>query len=158
MGNFSLFGVTNLKVVPEQLSLDSGQDWRIMRHKEGDVMTEQPRVLEFGAWRDYVSWLSTTAGSDRAVAEYLGLADGSRVSRWRAGAGGPSADNAVRLARWSGHDPLAILRLGGHTEMADLLEGTVKVVSVYDQRMSEMLETLKGVAKEAARVGRKARR
>jgi hypothetical protein len=110
----------------------------------------QPEAAEFKAWRDYASWVVATAGSDIAVAEYLGLSDGSRVGRWRTGTGKPSIENAIKLARWTGHDPLAILRLGGHGEVADLLSGAVSPPTVHESKLAKMLEAIRGVAEAAA--------
>jgi hypothetical protein len=85
-------------------------------------MTNQPLP---DTLREYISTVINVAGSDLAVGVYLGLADGSRVGAWRKGRGRPSELMCVNLARWQGDDPLAVLRLAGYVEMADLLSGHV---------------------------------
>jgi hypothetical protein len=76
-------------------------------------------------FKDYVNKIYDQVGTDRDIGKLLGFPDGSRVGRWRTGDGRPDELNCIKLARWTGDDPLAVLRLAGYTEMADLLEGRV---------------------------------
>ena len=93
------------------------------------------------SFREFVGRVIDTAGSDLSVGKYLGLADGSRVGAWRKGQGRPSELMCIKLARWQGHDPLAVLRLAGYTEMADLLKGHVPEASGSNVHSIKLLQT-----------------
>ena len=74
----------------------------------------------------YIASASEKAGSDLQLGQQLGLTDGSRISLWKRGKGGrPNELTCARLAGFMDEDPLIVLRLAGHTELADLLSGHV---------------------------------
>ena len=73
--------------------------------------------------KEYIQRIHDQVGTDKDIGAFLGFADGSRVGLWRKGGGRPDELNCIKLARWTGDDPLAVLRLAGYTEMADLLQG-----------------------------------
>jgi hypothetical protein len=77
--------------------------------------------------KTYIGLAVKKAGSDVQLGQRLGLADGSRISLWKRDVEGqkPSPLTCARLAAFTGDDPLTVLRLAGHTELADLLEGHV---------------------------------
>ena len=111
---------------------------------------ERPTALSNERMHDlksYITWTIHSAGSDVAVGKYLGLADGSRVGMWRRGLGRPSELMCIKLARWQGDDPLEVLRLGGYTEMADLLDGKLPEHTASNvhqvQLLQNQLNTLK---------------
>lgn len=107
---------------------------------------------ELRAWLEDVV---TQFGSDVAVGLFCGYKDGANVGRWRAGYNNPSILACLRLARARNENPLDILRLAGHKEEADLLEGHVShlnplpvwvpqleaVVSMLDTAVSMMRHT-----------------
>jgi hypothetical protein len=76
-------------------------------------------------FKEYIQHVIDTVGTDIAVARFLRFTDGSRVGTWRQGKGRPDELNCIKLARWVGDDPLAVLRLAGYDEMAGLLKGSV---------------------------------
>ena len=92
---------------------------------------------------DYINAVSKQAGSDYAVGKYLGYSDGSRVGAWRKGGNNrPDELACVKLARWTGDDPLRILRLAQYDELADLLEGRVAVMPASIEAMRPTLVAL----------------
>lgn len=104
-------------------------------------MTEQTPATNI---REYINRVIDTAGSDLAVGKFLGLADGSRVGAWRKGQGRPSELMCIKLARWQGDDPLAILRLAGYDEMAGLLDGHVPDVRGSNVHSVRLLQSQLG--------------
>jgi hypothetical protein len=76
--------------------------------------------------RAYIASAAEKAGSDVQLGQRLGLTDGSRISLWKRGKGGrPNELTCARLAAFMDDDPLIVLRLAGHAELADLLIGHV---------------------------------
>jgi hypothetical protein len=105
---------------------------------------------EFTVFRDYLAWIVLQVGTDRAIAKHLGLADGSPMSKWRAGEGRPSELVCVKLARWTNHDPLMVLRSAGYDEMADLLEGVVAPPTLQGELTHRQLDILREMVEAAA--------
>jgi hypothetical protein len=76
--------------------------------------------------RTYIASAAEKAGSDVQLGQRLGLTDGSRISLWKRGKGGrPNELTCARLAAFMDDDPLMVLRLADHAELADLLSGHV---------------------------------
>lgn len=76
--------------------------------------------------QEFMLWLDDVVrqfGSDTAVGKYCGFKDGANVGRWKQGYNNPSIEACVKLAKARGEDPIKILRMAGHTEVADLLSG-----------------------------------
>lgn len=95
--------------------------------------------------RGYIQDVIFQAGSDAAVGQYLGFGDGSRVGLWRRGRGRPSELACVKLARWTGDDPLHVLRLAGYTELAGLLAGLVVPMPVQQHPLRKQMEALRAL-------------
>jgi hypothetical protein len=97
------------------------------------------------SFKEYIQGVVDQVGSDVAVARYLGFGDGSRIGLWRKGEGRPDELNCIKIARWMGDDPLAILRVAGYHEMADLLKGTAGPPPVQFSILRPHLASLQGV-------------
>ena len=86
--------------------------------------TAMQRIPAKWKWADFITTIAEQAGSDTAVAKRLGFSDGSRISEWRRGTKRmPSAETCAKLAVLYNYNPLDVLSLGGHKELATLLQG-----------------------------------
>lgn len=74
---------------------------------------------------EYLTKAADLAGSDAALGKIVGFTDGSRIGIARKGGPRLSELPCLKLARFTGDDPCWVLRLAGHTEMADLMQGHV---------------------------------
>jgi hypothetical protein len=70
---------------------------------------------------DYIAHVIQMAGSARAVAQAIGIKGGTRISDYRNAHGVPGVLMALRLARFSGDDPVDVLVMSGHQDIVDEL-------------------------------------
>lgn len=105
------------------------------------TVSPPPELTSLVAYIEHCVFL---AGSNAALGARLGFSSGSRVGEWLKGDGRPSEASCWKLADLSGHDPLVILRLAGHDEMADLLEkrlrGTTHAIPLMKTKTIQDLE------------------
>src|SRR5689334_7441940 len=86
--------------------------------------THTKQKLRYSTFQSYLTRrVSPLYPTQEDLRKAMGLTTASRVSRWYTGEGVPNEAATVRLARLIGDDPLELLRLCGHTELADALEG-----------------------------------
>jgi hypothetical protein len=97
-------------------------------------------------FREYIQRIHDSVGTDKDIGVFLGFPDGSRVGTWRKGQGRPDELNCIKLARWTGDDPLMVLRLAGYVEMADLLQGLVGPPPIPFTIMKPHLDALAATA------------
>jgi hypothetical protein len=90
------------------------------------LVPEAPIPAPSGKWTgipDYIKHaIQIAGGNGRSLAKAVGLTTGSRVSHWRAGLGVPSELMALRLAKFTGDDPIDVLTMAGHGELVKALQ------------------------------------
>lgn len=93
----------------------------------------------------FVRWLRAAIdhfGTAAELAKVINYRDGSQVSKWLRGESRPDEYAVLRLARQLGEDPIALLRMSGYDEMADLITGHVAPAKVVVEKILEQRREL----------------
>lgn len=76
---------------------------------------------KFSGLPEYIEHAIKLAGSAYGLSNVLGFSNGTRVSDYRKSFGYPSVLNALKLARFTGDDPVDVLTMAGHADVVEEL-------------------------------------
>jgi hypothetical protein len=94
-----------------------------MRQPSPILATRPSPSGKYPSFAAYIAEAIRMVGTAEKVGNLLGFTSGTRVNDWRkAKGGGPSLESCLRLAKLTGDDPLDILAMTGHDEIAELLK------------------------------------
>lgn len=94
-----------------------------MRQPSPILATRPSPSGKYPSFAAYIAEAIRMVGTAEKVGALLGFTSGTRVNDWRkAKGGGPSLESCLRLAKLTGDDPLDILAMTGHDEIAELLK------------------------------------
>jgi hypothetical protein len=94
-----------------------------MRHPSPLLATRPSPNGKYPSFAAYIAEAIRMVGTAEKVGALLGFTSGTRVNDWRkAKGGGPSLESCLRLAKLTGDDPLEILAMVGHDEIAEILK------------------------------------
>jgi hypothetical protein len=103
----------------------------------------------------YTQYCVHLAGSMAGLARVVGFSTGSRIADWVSGAGRPSEIAAAKMAHFSGHDLIEVLRLARYDELADIIERTYGQTHTLPAARKAQLEASLSVVEDYLEMARK---